>query len=515
MTGADRAARARRGRRRGVDLLIGTHALVQEGVEFADLSPRRRRRAAPVRAASADGAEGKGGGDIDVLIMTATPIPRTLALTYYGDLDVAIAGRDSRRAGSRSRRVAARTEHERTAAYDLVRAEVAAGRQAFVVCAAIDEGNRTAGEGGRERGRAARDRGLPGAAGRAAPRTHAPEGQGADHGRVPRGRGRRAHLDDRDRGRRRRAERHRDAGGERRALRPRSAPPAARSHRPRRLRRPPACCSTSRTRTTRRPERGSTRWSGPPTASSWPTRTCGCAARARCSTRSQSGMPDLKLARLAEDVDLVKRARARAFALVEDDPGLREHPELLDELRLRFEPRSTGCSDPERSGPVRPLGSPLVRIIAGAAKGTRLAPVPAGHPSDVRPGPGGALREPRGPGSMARGCLDLFAGTGAVGIEALSRGASEAVFVDATRRRRPMPSATTSRERTCPRRARVVKADVLAWLARQTAARGVFDLVFCDPPYDVAGAVPRPAHGLAGYGMACPGDVDRGPDPRS
>jgi len=51
----------------------------------------------------------------------------------------------------------------------------------------------------------------------------------------------------------------------------------------------------------------------------------------------QSGMPDLKLARLAEDVDLVKRARGRAFSLLHDDPGLGRHPELLEELRRRFD----------------------------------------------------------------------------------------------------------------------------------------------------------------------------------
>ena len=51
----------------------------------------------------------------------------------------------------------------------------------------------------------------------------------------------------------------------------------------------------------------------------------------------QSGMPDLRLARLADDAELVARARARAFALLEDDPGLARHPELLAELRRRFE----------------------------------------------------------------------------------------------------------------------------------------------------------------------------------
>jgi ATP-dependent DNA helicase RecG len=51
----------------------------------------------------------------------------------------------------------------------------------------------------------------------------------------------------------------------------------------------------------------------------------------------QSGMPDLKLARLSEDLDLVKRARGRAFDLVGRDPALDSHPALLEELRQRFE----------------------------------------------------------------------------------------------------------------------------------------------------------------------------------
>jgi ATP-dependent DNA helicase RecG len=51
----------------------------------------------------------------------------------------------------------------------------------------------------------------------------------------------------------------------------------------------------------------------------------------------QSGMPDLKLARLADDMDLVKRARARAFALIDEDPMLTDHPDVLAELRARFE----------------------------------------------------------------------------------------------------------------------------------------------------------------------------------
>ena len=73
-----------------LDLVIGTHALVQEGVTFADLSlaviDEQHRFGLHQRTA----LSGKGAGDVDVLIMTATPIPRTLALTYYGDLDVAV-----------------------------------------------------------------------------------------------------------------------------------------------------------------------------------------------------------------------------------------------------------------------------------------------------------------------------------------------------------------------------------------------------------------------------------------
>src|SRR5207245_6906174 len=81
------------------------------------------------------------GAAPDVLIMTATPIPRTLALTYYGDLDVSTI--DELPAGRRPvETIVARTPEERGAAYRLVQDEAAVGRQAFVVCAAIDAGNR-------------------------------------------------------------------------------------------------------------------------------------------------------------------------------------------------------------------------------------------------------------------------------------------------------------------------------------------------------------------------------------
>jgi ATP-dependent DNA helicase RecG len=123
-----------------VDLLVGTHALVQEAVSFHDLSAavidEQHRFGLHQRIALKE-----KGPYPDVLIMTATPIPRTLALTYYGDLDVSVL--DEMPPGRRpaTTRVA-RTPVERRKAYGLVRDQVGEGRQAFVVCAAIDEENR-------------------------------------------------------------------------------------------------------------------------------------------------------------------------------------------------------------------------------------------------------------------------------------------------------------------------------------------------------------------------------------
>ena len=183
MTGKDRA-KIRDGIASGdVDLVVGTHALVQEGVSFADLSlaviDEQHRFGVHQRMA----LKGKGASP-DVLIMTATPIPRTLALTYYGDLDVVVL--DEMPKGRQPIRTQiARTQPQRQAAYELVRAEVEAGRQAFVVCAAIDETNRHQVRGRRERGAASGDRGLPRSVGRGAARQAAPRREGARDGGVP------------------------------------------------------------------------------------------------------------------------------------------------------------------------------------------------------------------------------------------------------------------------------------------------------------------------------------------
>ena len=133
-----------------VDILIGTHALVEEGVRFSALGvvviDEQHRFGVEQRAA----LRAKGGSDVsdadavvpDVLVMTATPIPRTAAMTVYGDLDVTVL--DELPPG----RTPVTTQWLRTPvegtliaeeAYQRVQEEVAAGRQAYVVCPLIDE----------------------------------------------------------------------------------------------------------------------------------------------------------------------------------------------------------------------------------------------------------------------------------------------------------------------------------------------------------------------------------------
>ncbi|MDQ2754400.1 MAG: ATP-dependent DNA helicase RecG, partial [Actinomycetota bacterium] len=125
-----------------IDLLIGTHALLTETVEFHQLGAvvidEQHRFGVEQRAALRD----KGAGVVpDVLVMTATPIPRTAAMTVYGDLDTTIL--DELPPGRTPiTTVWAQGELEEAVAWDRVRSEVAAGRQAYVVCPLIDESDR-------------------------------------------------------------------------------------------------------------------------------------------------------------------------------------------------------------------------------------------------------------------------------------------------------------------------------------------------------------------------------------
>src|SRR5438477_9541034 len=120
-----------------------------------------------------------------------------------------------------------------------------------------------------------------------------------------------------------------------------------------------------------------------------------------------------------------------------------------------------------------------MRIVAGSRKGARIF-APKGH--DTRP-TGDRVREAAfnliGPVEGAS-VLDLFAGSGAMGLEALSRGAERAVFVEASR------DACRAIERNLEKLrlgdARVVCDDVLRFAA---TASGSYDLVLVDPPYEL------------------------------
>jgi 16S rRNA (guanine966-N2)-methyltransferase len=121
-----------------------------------------------------------------------------------------------------------------------------------------------------------------------------------------------------------------------------------------------------------------------------------------------------------------------------------------------------------------------MRVVAGELKGRRLAPPPR-RSAAVRPTADRvreALFSILGEIGGAR-VLDLFCGTGALGIEALSRGAASAILVDthtALARRNVSELGLAAR-------CEVVRSDALRYLRR---ARRQFDLIFCDPPYRLA-----------------------------
>jgi ATP-dependent DNA helicase RecG len=316
-----------------VDVVIGTHALVQEGVTFGDLSlavvDEQHRFGLHQRVLLK-----QKGASPDVLIMTATPIPRTLALTYYGDLDVSTL--DELPAGRRPiETYLARTDAERAEAYDLVRTEAKAGRQTFVVCAAIDESNKT------------EVRSAEAEADRLATEVFPDLRISLLHGRM--------------RPTEKETNMRAFAAGESDVLIATTVvevgvdvPNATVMLVENADRFGLAQLHQLRGRIGRGEHR------------SWcvlfdESDEENLDARARLAAMArttdgfeladedlrlrgegtlfdvrQSGMPDLKLARLADDVDLVKRARARAFAVVDADEELSGHPELLALMRSTF-----------------------------------------------------------------------------------------------------------------------------------------------------------------------------------
>ncbi len=118
-----------------IDIAIGTHALIQESVRMPRLGlavvDEQHRFGVMQRAALRGLGAAPGEPSPDVLLMTATPIPRTLSMTMYGDLDVSLL--DELPPGRRPVRTHVIHEAERGRAYAAVRREVEKGRQAYVV----------------------------------------------------------------------------------------------------------------------------------------------------------------------------------------------------------------------------------------------------------------------------------------------------------------------------------------------------------------------------------------------
>jgi ATP-dependent DNA helicase RecG len=125
------------------DIVIGTHALIQEKVNFPDLAlaivDEQHRFGVNQRQKILDFNRASGITP-HFLSLTATPIPRSLALAIYGDLDLSIINQAP--IGRLPITTKLVTESARPAAYDFIRKEIRAGRQAFVICPLIDESDR-------------------------------------------------------------------------------------------------------------------------------------------------------------------------------------------------------------------------------------------------------------------------------------------------------------------------------------------------------------------------------------
>jgi ATP-dependent DNA helicase RecG len=139
-TAADKADRRRRLQQGAARIVVGTHALLQESVAFKRLGlvviDEQHRFGVEQRAALI----GKGVSP-DVLLLSATPIPRSLALTLYGDLDMSTLRQ--RPPGRQEIRTTVRGPSQRDKVFEFVRQECQLGRQAYVVLPVIEESEQT------------------------------------------------------------------------------------------------------------------------------------------------------------------------------------------------------------------------------------------------------------------------------------------------------------------------------------------------------------------------------------
>jgi ATP-dependent DNA helicase RecG len=136
LSGAGKESLHDRIRRGKVDIVIGTHALIQKEVEFKKLGlaviDEQHRFGVLQRSALR-----QKGFNPHVLVMTATPIPRTMALTLYGDLDLSVI--DELPPGRQVVKTKCLEPQDREKAYTFLHRQVSNGRQAFIICPLIEE----------------------------------------------------------------------------------------------------------------------------------------------------------------------------------------------------------------------------------------------------------------------------------------------------------------------------------------------------------------------------------------
>jgi ATP-dependent DNA helicase RecG len=136
LSGADKEGLHNRIRQGEVDIVIGTHALIQKGVEFKKLGlaviDEQHRFGVLQRSALR-----QKGFNPHVLVMTATPIPRTMALTLYGDLDLSVI--DELPPGRQVVKTKCLEPQDREKAYTFLHRQVSNGQQAFIICPLIEE----------------------------------------------------------------------------------------------------------------------------------------------------------------------------------------------------------------------------------------------------------------------------------------------------------------------------------------------------------------------------------------
>ena len=424
--------------------------------------------------------------------MTATPIPRTAAMLIYGDLDKSeLRELPAGRSPITTEVVGPAAPSSGCAVYERVRAEVAAGRQAYVVCPLVEGSRQARGAGGHRGARAPARRGARRPAPRPAARPDAGGRQGGGDAAFRAGETDVLVATTVIEVGRRRPERHGDGDRGRRPLRPAAAPPAARPHRSRRAR--VVLLPPRRRRRRPRARRAWRRWWSRATASSSPSATSRSAARARCSASGRPGWTDLKLGRLPRDEPIVVEARARR-------------------------PRRSSTTTPTsraRAAPRRGRGPPR-----------RRGRVPVQELSARRPAARGVHRDGRDGLTDRRGDRGRRAGAGWSRRRAATRPTTdrvkEALFASLGRPRPTMRPCSTStrgavrwRSRRC-RAARHARCSSTAtapptaairanlddhrlrrrrpcrarrrcerFLARRPRRQAPFDLVFLDPPYDV------------------------------